>query len=209
MFSIHTASTGPSNSSHWRSGRASVAASLNALASTPSAHSWLAGSNSPYSRPGGSALGLRHRTCARESDAGRHTSQSSPAAPRDCHRPPCLQWVSRASDGGQQQAPALVLACAPGRGAPPSGPAPADLPALPPGPWRRCGALIALRRLPKGHVCRRVCSTDGANGMGGAFAPSFRVYSLVETGFGTVAQPHQHQAVTHLSRGICVGAKGR
>lgn len=41
MFSIHTASTGPSNSSHCRSGRVSCAASLKALASTPSFHSWL------------------------------------------------------------------------------------------------------------------------------------------------------------------------
>jgi hypothetical protein len=41
MFSIHTASTGPSNSSHCLSGRVSWAASLKALASTPSFHSWL------------------------------------------------------------------------------------------------------------------------------------------------------------------------
>lgn len=43
MFSIHTASTGPSNSSHCLSGRVSCADSLKALASTPSFHSWLQG----------------------------------------------------------------------------------------------------------------------------------------------------------------------
>ena len=51
MFSIQTASTGPSNRTHFLSGLVSVAMSLNSLASTPSFHSWLMGSNWPYSWP--------------------------------------------------------------------------------------------------------------------------------------------------------------
>mmetsp|Transcript_66612 Transcript_66612/g.210916 ORF Transcript_66612/g.210916 Transcript_66612/m.210916 type:complete len:223 (+) Transcript_66612:2745-3413(+) len=47
MFSIQTASTGPSNITHLRSGLVSVAQSRNFLASTPSCHSWLTGSNWP------------------------------------------------------------------------------------------------------------------------------------------------------------------
>lgn len=47
----HTASTGPSNMSHLRSGQVSVAHSLKILARIPSFHSWLTGSNWPYSCP--------------------------------------------------------------------------------------------------------------------------------------------------------------
>ena len=51
MFSIQMASTGPSNMTHFRSGVVSTAHSRKTLARTPSCHSWLTGSNWPYSCP--------------------------------------------------------------------------------------------------------------------------------------------------------------
>lgn len=47
MFSIQMASTGPSSTNHFLSGEGSDARFLNATASTPSFHSWVALSDSP------------------------------------------------------------------------------------------------------------------------------------------------------------------
>jgi hypothetical protein len=50
MFSTHTASTGPSKTSHWRPDAAPFAHRRKAVARTPSVHSWLTASNWPYLR---------------------------------------------------------------------------------------------------------------------------------------------------------------
>mmetsp|Transcript_29793 Transcript_29793/g.97522 ORF Transcript_29793/g.97522 Transcript_29793/m.97522 type:complete len:222 (-) Transcript_29793:388-1053(-) len=51
MFSIHSASTGPSNTIHVRSSPASRAAARMMVDASPSDHSSVSGSNSPYSSP--------------------------------------------------------------------------------------------------------------------------------------------------------------
>ena len=58
MFSIHTASTGPSKINHFLSSVVDDACSLNELARTPSDHSWETGSKQPYSSPMLIDLGL-------------------------------------------------------------------------------------------------------------------------------------------------------
>mmetsp|Transcript_17532 Transcript_17532/g.48818 ORF Transcript_17532/g.48818 Transcript_17532/m.48818 type:complete len:297 (+) Transcript_17532:6546-7436(+) len=63
MFSIQMASTGPSKMSHLRSELGSAARPLNATATTPSFHSWVALSVSPYSWPMVTAFGFRMRVC--------------------------------------------------------------------------------------------------------------------------------------------------
>ena len=59
MFSIQMASTGPSKTTHLRSGLVSLAALRNVTARIPSAHSLLTGSSAPYSWPMVMDLGLR------------------------------------------------------------------------------------------------------------------------------------------------------
>jgi len=59
MLSIHSVSTGPSNNTHLRSGVASLEHTRMMLASTPSCHSCVLGSNCPYSWPMVMLLGFR------------------------------------------------------------------------------------------------------------------------------------------------------
>eukprot|EP00955_Chlamydomonas_euryale_P088653 364399-Chlamydomonas_euryale.AAC.3 len=73
MFSIQIASTGPSSTSHLRSGDVSRANERNATASTPSVHSFDTGSSSPYNWPSVTLLGLMVDTLTR-------CSPHSPAA---------------------------------------------------------------------------------------------------------------------------------
>mmetsp|Transcript_14312 Transcript_14312/g.34806 ORF Transcript_14312/g.34806 Transcript_14312/m.34806 type:complete len:357 (+) Transcript_14312:1594-2664(+) len=62
MFSIQMASTGPSSTSHFRLGPVCCASLRNCTASTPSFHSCVALSVSPYSCPMVTDLGLRYTT---------------------------------------------------------------------------------------------------------------------------------------------------
>ena len=57
MLSIQIASTGPSKTSQKRWPDVSCAHWRKIVAKTPSVHSWDTSSNSPYSRPSGTALG--------------------------------------------------------------------------------------------------------------------------------------------------------